>query len=101
MVGAGGGTIPFDFFKVPPGAQLTTSLNGRSVAPMEVVEVAALCRLKSLVDRYPLSAANKAYDDFEHGRLVGRALLMPAALEARVAASATELSRTAPVSACV
>ena len=78
MVGAGGGSIPFDFFKVPPGAQLMTSLNGGSIALMEVVEMAALGRLKILVDRYPLSAAKQAYDDFEHGRLVGRAVLMPA-----------------------
>lgn len=77
MVGAGGGSIPFDFFKVPPGAQLTTSLNGGSIALMEVVEMAALGRLKVLVDRYPFRDAKKAYDDFEHGRLVGRAVLMP------------------------
>jgi propanol-preferring alcohol dehydrogenase len=74
MVGAGGGSIPFDFFKVPPGAQLVTSLNGGSVALMEVVGMAALGRLKILVDRYPLSAAKKGYDDFENGRLVGRAV---------------------------
>jgi alcohol dehydrogenase, propanol-preferring len=79
MVGAGGGSIPFDFFKVPLGAQLVTSLNGGSIALMEVVGMAALGRLKILVDRYPLSAAMQAYDDFEHGRLVGRAVLMPAA----------------------
>lgn len=78
MVGAGRGSVPFDFFKVPPGAQLATSLNGGGVALKEVVEMAALGRLKILVDRYPLSAAKKAYDDFEHGRLVGRAVLMPA-----------------------
>jgi propanol-preferring alcohol dehydrogenase len=77
MVGAGGGSVPFDFFKVPPGAQLATSLNGGSVALMEVVEMAAMGRLKILVDRYPLSTAKQAYDDFEHGRLVGRAVLMP------------------------
>jgi len=82
MVGAGGGSIPFDFFKVPPGAQVGTSLNGGSIALMEVVEMAALGRLKILVDRYPLSAARQAYDDFEHGRLVGRAVLMPATLQA-------------------
>jgi alcohol dehydrogenase, propanol-preferring len=81
MVGAGGGSIPFDFFKVPPGAQVGTSLNGGSIALMEVVEMAALGRLKILVDRYPFSAAKQAYDDFEHGRLVGRAVLMPEVLE--------------------
>jgi propanol-preferring alcohol dehydrogenase len=79
MVGAGGGSIPFDFFKMPPGAQLVTSLNGGSVALKEVVDMAALGRLKILVDRYPLSAANQAYDDFQNGRLVGRAVLMPGA----------------------
>jgi propanol-preferring alcohol dehydrogenase len=77
MVGAGGGSIPFDFFKVPPGAQLATSLNGGSIALMDIIEMAALGRLKVLVDRYPLSEAKKAYDDFEHGRLVGRAVLIP------------------------
>src|SRR5262245_52004850 len=97
MVGAGGGSIPFDFFKVPPGAQLATSLNGGSVALKEVVDLAALGRLRILVDRYPLSAARQAYDDFEHGRLVGRAVLMPAPPEA--AASKTDASRVAPATA--
>jgi propanol-preferring alcohol dehydrogenase len=100
MIGAGGGSIPFDFFKVPPGAQLATSLNGGSIALMEVVEMAALGRLKILVDRYPLSEAKQAYDDFEHGRLVGRAVLMPTLLQARAAdADATNSSRVAPVTA--
>ena len=78
MLGAGGGSIPFDFFKMPPGASFATSLNGGSIALMEVVDLTALGRLKVLVDRYPMSDAKKAYDDFEHGRLVGRAVLMPA-----------------------
>jgi propanol-preferring alcohol dehydrogenase len=100
MVGASGGSIPFDFFQVPPGAQLMTSLNGGSIALMEVVEMAALGRLKILIDRYPLTAAKQAYDDFEHGRLVGRAVLMPAPVEARAAdADAGNSSRVAPVTA--
>jgi len=97
MVGAGGGTIPFDFFKVPPGAQLTTSLNGGSIALMEVIEMARLGRLKILVDRYPLSAAKQAYDDFEHGRLTGRAVLIPTPSEARIDEAASDLSLIAPV----
>ena len=60
---------------------MVTSLNGGSVALMEVVEMAALGRIK-ILDRYPLSAAKQAYDDFEHGRLVGRAVLLPAASQA-------------------
>ena len=73
MVGAGGGSIPFDFFKMPPGAQFVTSLNGGGVALKEVIDMAALGRIKSLEDRYPLSAVKQAYEDFEHGHLTGRA----------------------------
>ena len=51
-------------------------------AVMEVVELAILGRIKILVDRYPLSDATQAYDDFEHGRLVGRAVLIPTASQA-------------------
>ena len=87
---------------MPPGAHLTTSLNGGSIALMEVVEMAALGRLKILVDRYPLNEAKQAYDDFEHGRLVGRAVLVPAAAQERAAeAAATSSSRNAPATAGV
>ncbi|MBV9927506.1 MAG: NAD(P)-dependent alcohol dehydrogenase [Acidobacteria bacterium] len=85
MVGAGGGSTQFDFRDVPWGAQLATSLNGGSIALMDIVAMAALGRLKILVDRYPLNAAKQAYDDFEHGRLVGRAVLLPTGSEARAA----------------
>jgi propanol-preferring alcohol dehydrogenase len=85
MVGAGGGSIPFDFFKESPGAQLATSLNGGGVALKEVVDMAALGRIKNLLDRYPLSAVKEAYDDFKQGHLVGRAVLMPQASAARAA----------------
>ena len=82
MVGAGGGSFPFDFFKIPPGSQLATSLNGGSVALKEVVDMAALGRIKSLEDRYPLSKVKQAYDDFEHGHLTGRAVVIPEGTEA-------------------
>jgi len=77
MVGAGGGSIPFDFFKMPPGSQLVTSLNGGGVALKEVVDMAALGRIKSFEDRYPLSAVKQAYDDFQHEHLTKRAVVIP------------------------
>ena len=46
---------------------------------------AALGWIKTLVDRYPLNAVKQAYDDFEHGHLVGRAVLIPQAEEALAA----------------
>ena len=47
--------------------------------------MAALGRIKSLVDRYPLNAVKQAYDDFEHERLVGRAVVIPEGSEASAA----------------
>lgn len=85
MVGAGGGSVPFDFFKMPPGAQLVTSLNGGGVALKEVVDMAALGRIKTLVDRYPLSAVTQAYEDFKQGHLVGRAVVVPEVSAAQAA----------------
>jgi len=85
MVGAGGGSIPFDFFKEAPGAQLVTSLNGGGLALKEVVDMAALGRIKNLLDRYPLSAVKQAYEDFKQGHIVGRAVLIPEASAARAA----------------
>ena len=85
MVGAGGGSIPFDFFKMPPGAQLVTSLNGGGVALKEIVDMAALGRIKNLLDRYPLSAVKQAYEDFKQGHIVGRAVVIPEASAARAA----------------
>jgi propanol-preferring alcohol dehydrogenase len=85
MVGAGGGAVPFDFFKEAPGAQLVTSLNGGGVALKEVVDMAALGRIKNLLDRYPLSSVKEAYEDFKQGHLVGRAVLLPEVSAARAA----------------
>ena len=85
MVGAGGGSIPFDFFKEAPGAQLVTSLNGGGVALKEVVDMATLGRIKNLLDRYPLSSVKQAYEDFKQGHLVGRAVLIPEAAAAHAA----------------
>jgi hypothetical protein len=46
---------------------------------------AALGRIKTLVDRHPLSAVKQAYEDFREGHLVGRAVLIPEASAARAA----------------
>lgn len=81
----GAGSVPFDFFKMPPGAQFATSLNRGTVALKEIVDLAALGRIKSLADRYPLSAVKQAYDDFEHRRLVGRAVVIPEGAKASAA----------------
>jgi D-arabinose 1-dehydrogenase-like Zn-dependent alcohol dehydrogenase len=47
--------------------------------------MAALGRIKNLLDRYPLSAVNQAYEDFKQGHIVGRAVVIPEASAARAA----------------
>ena len=71
-----------------------TSLNGGGVALKEVVDMAALGRIKNLLDRYPLSAVKEAYDDFKQGHLVGRAVLMPEPKDAdRAATTSSHIAR--------
>ncbi len=79
LVGAGDGKFTFGFFQVPPGAQLTTALNGGSLAMKEVLDMAALGRIKTVIDRYPLSEVRRGYEDLEQGRLKGRAVAIPGA----------------------
>jgi D-arabinose 1-dehydrogenase-like Zn-dependent alcohol dehydrogenase len=101
-VGYDGGHAPY---VLVPEARFLVPI--RDLDPVEAapltdagVTMAGLGRLKILVDRYPLSGAKQAYDDFEHGRLIGRAVLMPAAVEGRAADSgATNASRLAPATA--
>jgi hypothetical protein len=56
---------------------LNGSGNGSGVALKEIVDMAALGRVKTLLDRYPLSAVKQAYDDFKQGHLIGRAVVIP------------------------
>jgi D-arabinose 1-dehydrogenase-like Zn-dependent alcohol dehydrogenase len=81
--------------------QLAKSLSGGSIALVEVVGMAALGRLKVLVDRYPLSVAKHACDDFEHGHLVARAVLIPALHAPAADGGTTDSSRIAPATASV
>lgn len=62
-----------------PGAQVGTSFNGSTGGLKEVLDMAALGRIKSLVDRYPLSQVKQGYEDMEQGRLRGRAVAIPGA----------------------
>jgi D-arabinose 1-dehydrogenase-like Zn-dependent alcohol dehydrogenase len=51
---------------VAPGVHVATSLSGGAVSRKEVLDLAALGRIKSLVDRYPLSKVTQGYEDMEH-----------------------------------
>ena len=78
LVGAALKTVPFGLHEIPWGAQLATSMNGGTANLREVIELARLGRIESLVDRYPLSRVADAYRDLAAGALHGRAVCMPA-----------------------
>jgi alcohol dehydrogenase, propanol-preferring len=77
LVGAALKTVPFGLHEVPAGSQLTTSLNGGTTNLLEVIELARLGRIKTIVDRYPLKRVADAYRDFTQGNLRGRAVCIP------------------------
>ena len=81
LVGAALKTIPFGLHEVPWGAQLTTSLNGGTRNLREIIELAKLGRVETVVDRYSLSQVESAYRDLENGSLRGRAVCIPDAWE--------------------
>ena len=81
LVGAALKTIPFGLHEIPWGAQLATSMNGGTRNLREVIELARLGRIETIVDRYPLSRVGDAYHDLENGKLRGRAVCIPGAAE--------------------
>ena len=79
LVGAALKTIPFGLHEVPWGAQLATSLNGGTTNLREVIELARLGRIETIVDRYPLGRVEDAYRALAEGKLRGRAVCIPEA----------------------
>jgi len=77
LVGAALKTIPFGLHEIPWGAQLATSLNGGTVNLRELIGLARMGRVKTLVERYPLSHVADAYRALADGKLQGRAVCIP------------------------
>jgi propanol-preferring alcohol dehydrogenase len=77
VLGLAGGTLPFDFFRLAPEASLTTVVAGTVRDLQEVVALARAGRVRSSIQTYPLWAVNEALDDLRHGRVTGRAVVVP------------------------
>jgi alcohol dehydrogenase, propanol-preferring len=77
LVGAALKTVPFGLHEIPWGAQLTTSMNGGTANLREVIELARLARIETILDRYPLARVADAFRDFSAGKVRGRAVCIP------------------------
>lgn len=77
VVGAGGGTLPYNFFTLPVGCSLSAPYWGTLPELMEVIALAESGRIKSHNTYYPLASAQAAYDAMRAGALLGRAVIVP------------------------
>jgi propanol-preferring alcohol dehydrogenase len=77
LLGLAGGTLPFRFFRLAPEASLTTVVAGTVRDLHEVVALARAGRVRTSIRTYPLRAVDDALDDLRHGRVVGRAVIVP------------------------
>lgn len=77
LVGLAGGSVPYSFFGVAPGAALTTSNWGSRNELEEVLALAQRGDLISHIEEHPLAAINEVFDRLERGLITGRAVLVP------------------------
>jgi propanol-preferring alcohol dehydrogenase len=76
------GGFRFTADSVPPGAQICVSGGGGTVDLSDLIALAAARRVRTFVDRYPLSRVDQACKDLEAGLLRGRAVCVPDAVMA-------------------
>jgi propanol-preferring alcohol dehydrogenase len=77
IVGLGGGTMPVGFLTMQPEVTITNSYWGTPSELVEVLALQAAGRLQNNITTYPLDQAQQAIADLEHGKVAGRAVLVP------------------------
>ena len=77
IVGIAGGTLPVSFFGLPYETSVQTTYWGNRSELVEVLDLAARGLLHAATTIYPLEDAVMAYDDLAHGRVTGRAVIVP------------------------
>lgn len=77
IVGIAGGTLPVSFFGLPYEASVQTTYWGNRRELVEVLDLASRGLLHAATTIYPLEDAVTAYDDLTHGRVTGRAVVVP------------------------
>ena len=81
FVGLGGGTLAFtagiDGESLPWGVRVQRSYGGTRSDQLQVIALAQQGKIAVHTVTYPLSEVKAAFDDLEHGRIAGRAVLIP------------------------
>jgi propanol-preferring alcohol dehydrogenase len=77
IIGVAGGTLPVRFHEMARDASVTVPYAGTLPELHEVLELAKSGFIKPEIERVGFSNVLDAYDRLEHGRLRGRAVLVP------------------------
>lgn len=80
FVGLGGGSIPYvagGGRGMPWGVNIERAYGGTRADMRQVIALAQAGKIAVEVERYPLESAPRAFDDLHHGRIPGRAVLVP------------------------
>lgn len=77
IVGLGGGALPVNFFNLPHECAVASPYWGSITELMEVVSLAQAGKIEMLVEHFPLERAAEAYHLLHHGKIAGRAVILP------------------------
>ncbi|MFE2865806.1 NAD(P)-dependent alcohol dehydrogenase [Embleya sp. NPDC059259] len=77
IVGIGGGTLPVGFGLLPYECSVSTPYWGTRTELIELIELARHGGVSAHVEQFPLDQAADVYDRLHHGRINGRAVLVP------------------------
>lgn len=77
VVGLAGGSFPFRFGALPLDCAITIPYWGSTVELMAVLELARHGKIRSRVQRFPLSQVADAYAQLREGKIDGRAVITP------------------------
>lgn len=77
VVGLAGGTLPTGYGRLPFDCAVTVPYWGSAVELIEVLALARAGRIRSRIERFPLSQAAEAYARLRDGKVEGRAVITP------------------------
>lgn len=77
IVGLGGGQIDASAGHIPYGVRVSTPYWGSRAELIEVIALAKQGKIHIELEKYRLDEANEVYDKLHHGKINGRAVLIP------------------------
>ncbi len=79
VVGVGGGTLPFNFMRVPLQCSVSTTYYGTKNELLEVIALAQAGKLRAEIEFFTLDQTGEAYRRLRRGAIHGRAVITPGA----------------------